>query len=262
MMVAEGLHLSQRQFFRYRAQAIEAIAVELERLLTRAPARASNESAGACGSTRAAAALARVAGGRRERDAPLRTRRGARAAVRRSLCRNGRGLAAPFARDGGHGAARARESALAGAARPRARSEVGRRALRVRARRDRRRPGTFRRRAARRRSAQPRPVRRARPHRELQPRAGGRRRRGCAAQRGRRRRPRADLVPVRGVRDGGDVLQPRVRGRDPAGAGARRGRPALARGARVPLGRSRGRRPCRGDHRPAAAQRRRRGRSV
>jgi|GEM_PF-1439309 len=45
MMVAEGLHLSQRQFFRYRAQAVEAIAVELERLLTRAPARASNESA-------------------------------------------------------------------------------------------------------------------------------------------------------------------------------------------------------------------------
>jgi tetratricopeptide (TPR) repeat protein len=45
LVVAAALHLSPRQFFRYRAQAIEAVAVELERLLTRAPARASNESA-------------------------------------------------------------------------------------------------------------------------------------------------------------------------------------------------------------------------
>ncbi|MEA2721398.1 MAG: eukaryotic-like serine/threonine-protein kinase [Candidatus Eremiobacteraeota bacterium] len=45
LLVAAALHLSPRQFFRYRAQAVEAIAVELERLLTRTPARASNEIA-------------------------------------------------------------------------------------------------------------------------------------------------------------------------------------------------------------------------
>lgn len=45
LVVAAALHLSPRQFFRYRAQAIEAIGVELERLLTRVPARPSNQSA-------------------------------------------------------------------------------------------------------------------------------------------------------------------------------------------------------------------------
>ena len=43
--VAAALHLSPRQFFRYRAHAIEAIAVELERLLTRGLARPADEAA-------------------------------------------------------------------------------------------------------------------------------------------------------------------------------------------------------------------------
>jgi tetratricopeptide (TPR) repeat protein len=42
LVVAAGLHLSPRHFFRYRAQAVEAIAVELESLLMRTPARGSN----------------------------------------------------------------------------------------------------------------------------------------------------------------------------------------------------------------------------
>ena len=45
LVVASAMHLSPRQFFRYRAQAIEAIAVELERLLTRSPAAAANDVA-------------------------------------------------------------------------------------------------------------------------------------------------------------------------------------------------------------------------
>lgn len=45
LVVAFELHLSVRQFFRYRAHAIEAIAVELESLLTRASGRSSSEAA-------------------------------------------------------------------------------------------------------------------------------------------------------------------------------------------------------------------------
>jgi tetratricopeptide (TPR) repeat protein len=45
LAIAAGLHLSPRHFFRYRAQAIEAIAVELEAMLTRALGRASDTRA-------------------------------------------------------------------------------------------------------------------------------------------------------------------------------------------------------------------------
>lgn len=44
LALANALHLSPRQFFRYRAHAIEAIAVELDNVLTRAPARGSAEA--------------------------------------------------------------------------------------------------------------------------------------------------------------------------------------------------------------------------
>jgi hypothetical protein len=46
MVVATTLHLSPRQFFRYRAHAVEAIAVEMDAVLTRAPLRGSTEAAG------------------------------------------------------------------------------------------------------------------------------------------------------------------------------------------------------------------------
>jgi hypothetical protein len=45
LAVAGEMHLSARQFFRYRAHAIEAIAVELEALLTRGSVRTSSEAA-------------------------------------------------------------------------------------------------------------------------------------------------------------------------------------------------------------------------
>jgi hypothetical protein len=38
LVVATSLHLSPRQFFRYRAHAIEAVAIEMDAVLTRAPA--------------------------------------------------------------------------------------------------------------------------------------------------------------------------------------------------------------------------------
>ena len=45
LVVAAGLNLSPRHFFRYRAQAVEAIAVELEANLSSTPARGSNDRA-------------------------------------------------------------------------------------------------------------------------------------------------------------------------------------------------------------------------
>jgi tetratricopeptide (TPR) repeat protein len=45
LVVATALHLSPRQFFRYRAHAIEAVAVEMDAVLTRAPSRSASEDA-------------------------------------------------------------------------------------------------------------------------------------------------------------------------------------------------------------------------